>query len=113
MMSEHDFSPLYERYPGLIEKMPEVFTSHQFILELAQANQTAYIEALYSYRHHLHRGVVSPFMAVHAKLAQHLSNYPNMIEQTRKDAPSVDIFGHEGVCSEWRKKIRQISFDFS
>ena len=43
-MSAHDFDTLYAEYPDLIAQMPAVFTSHQFILRLAQQNQALYIE---------------------------------------------------------------------
>jgi len=102
-MPEHDFSDLYAQYPDIITQMPEIFTSHQFILELARLNQTLYIEALYSYRNHVHRGVPAPFLMVHGILAQHLLNYPALIEQVRKDATSKNIFGQDASCSEWRK----------
>jgi len=45
-MPEHDFSNIYAQYPDIIAQMPEAFTSHQFILELARQNQTINIEAL-------------------------------------------------------------------
>jgi hypothetical protein len=102
-MPEHDFSELYDQYPTAIERMPDTFTSHEFILELARHNQTAYIEALYSYRHHTHRGAPAPFMMVHGILAQRLAYFPDLIEQMRKDKPSKDIFNQESWCSEWRK----------
>ena len=102
-MTEHDFGALYAQYPTTIVQMPETFTSHQFILELARQNQTLYIEALYSYRHHAHKDTAAPFMIVHGILAQHLAEYPSLLEQIRKNAPSSDIFGQENLCSEWRK----------
>lgn len=64
-MSEHDFSALYAQYPAVIASMRDTFTSHEFILRLAQQNQTLYIEALYSYRHKTHRGKPAPFLMVH------------------------------------------------
>jgi len=97
-MPQHDFSPLFKKYPGLIEQMPAVFTSHQFILLLAQQNQTLYIDALDSYRHE-----PAPFRIVHGVLANHLHAYPKSIELVRGDAPSADIFGQSGECSEWRR----------
>jgi hypothetical protein len=44
-MTEHDFSQLYEQYPTIIQQMDDTFTSHEFILKLAQQNQTQYVEA--------------------------------------------------------------------
>jgi hypothetical protein len=102
-MPNYDFSSLYAKYPTIIEDMPETFTSHQFILELARQYQNQYIEALYHYRNHAHRGVPAPFMMVHGILAQNLLRYPQLIEQVRKDADSKDIFGKDDWCSEWKK----------
>ena len=102
-MAGHDFKPLYEQYPKIIAEMPEVFTSHQFILELAYQNQVEYIEALYNYRHDLRGDRPAPFMFVHGVLAQRLNSYPQLITQIRKNAPSKHIFGYEETCSEWQK----------
>ena len=102
-MAVYDFSNLYDGYPSVIEVMPNTFTSHQFILELARQHQTLYVEALYSYRHHAHRGVPAPFLIVHGILAQQLLEFPKLIRQVRKDAPSKNIFGEDDTCSEWTK----------
>ena len=102
-MPDHDFGELYSRYPSIIEQMPETFTSHQFILELARLNQIQYIEALFSYRMHMHRGAPAPFMIVHGILAQNLLQFPDLVEQTRKDIPSKNIFGEDAGSSEWQK----------
>lgn len=45
-MSRYDFSEIEAHYPEIIEQMEPVFTSHQFILKLAQQHQVLYIEAL-------------------------------------------------------------------
>ena len=45
-MTSHNFTAIYSHYPAIIAQMPSLFTSHQFILRLAQANQPLYIEAL-------------------------------------------------------------------
>ena len=102
-MTEHDFSQLYKQYPTIIEQMKETFTSHEFILNLAQHNQTQYIEALYTYRYHEHRGTPAPFRVVHMFLAQHLSSFPTLVEKLPNDAPSKDIFRRDNKCAEWRK----------
>ena len=102
-MAAHDFSNLYAQYPSIIAAMPNPFTSHQFILELAHQNQTLYIEALYSYRHHTHRDSPAPFLIVHGILAQQLLEFPNLVRQLRRNLPSQNIFGEDDPCSEWVK----------
>ena len=78
-MPKHDFSPLFDHYPALIAQMPKIFTSHQFILRLAQQHQVPYIEALYSYRDSPHRGKPAPFRTVHRILSQHLNAYSELV----------------------------------
>lgn len=104
-MNDHDYSALFEKYPEVIEQMPETFTSHEFIQRLTYQNQALYIEALYMYRHITHSGSAAPFMIVHHYLTQHLSNCAEL-DLTRSDAPYTDIFGKPNVCSEWKKKSR-------
>ncbi len=96
-MPEHDFSQLYERYPSIIEQMPEIFTGHKFILNLAQQNQALYIEALRGY----HKKD-EPFRIVHGILAKYMNKYPELITKTGK-VPSDNIFGQSSECEQWRK----------
>ena len=102
-MPEHDFSEILSQYPNVIAQMPDTFTSHQFILELAHQNQTAYIEALHSYRDYNHRGAPAPFQIVHGMLAKRLSGFPELVTLVHDSVPSIDIFGQKSDCSEWRK----------
>jgi hypothetical protein len=97
-MPQHDFSALKDRYPETIEAMPATFTSHEFILRLAQQHQALYIEALYDYR-----DKPAPFRAVHGILAKHLHAYKDLIELVRDDALSTSIFGESDRCAQWRK----------
>ena len=96
-MSEHDFSALYTQYCGVIDQMPKSFTSHEFILRLAQRNQALYIEALYSYR-----GSPTPFQVLHCQLARHLKGYPKLVHYTGA-VWSKDIFGRRNCCGQWTK----------
>jgi hypothetical protein len=102
-MSEHDFSDLYDQYPAVIAQMSPTFTSHQFILELARQNQRLYVETLHAYRQHTYKDIPAPFLCVHGILAKHLGSYPDLVEKTRDDAPSTDIFGQRSSCAEWRR----------
>lgn len=97
-MPKHHFSALVAHYPKIIQEMPGTFTSHQFILTLAQNYQRLYIEALYSYRDE-----PAPFRIVHGILAKRLHDFPRQIELIRPDAPSTNIFGQSNQCAEWRK----------
>ena len=102
-MTEHDFSDLFEQYPNIIEEMPEIFTSHEFILKLAQQNQAEYVEALHAYCHKEEGVAPTPFMTVHGILAKGLNSFPKLIELFRTDAPSKDIFGRSGKSALWKK----------
>lgn len=100
-MPEPEFEALFKQYPAVIDQMKETFTSHDFILCLAQRNQRAYVKALFRYR-----DATAPFRRVHSILARHLHAYPAWVELVRRDAPSVTIFGQPETCAEWRRVSR-------
>ena len=99
---KHDFSALYACYPEIVQQMPDVFTSHAFILRLAQQSQRLYVEALYDYRDSLHRGEPTPFRVVHGILSQHLGERPDLVAYLG-DVLSEDIFGQSNNCAQWRR----------
>jgi fructose-1,6-bisphosphatase len=105
-MTQHDFVDFLDHYPEIIDQMDDIFTSHQFILALAQRYQRLYIEALYAYRDSEHRGGQTPFLAVHGILARHLHDYPHLVIRDPADeyVPSMDIFGRPNTCARWRKR---------
>ncbi|GAJ08356.1 unnamed protein product [marine sediment metagenome] len=96
-MTKQAFTELFDQYPSVIEAMPDIFDSHQFILELARTHQGLYIDALYSYTHE-----PAPFRIVHGRLAQHLSACTELVERVG-DVISADIFGNQNQCAQWRK----------
>ncbi len=98
-MTKRDLSELFACYPELIIQMPPVFTSHEFILALARQHQRLYIEALYAYR-----DAVDPFKTVHATLAMHLKQYPELVRYDQR-VSSRNIFGRPGDCAQWEKLI--------
>lgn len=98
----HDFAGLYAHYPDIIRQMPDTFTSHEFILRLAQQYQRLYVEALYSYRDSLHRGQPTPFRVVHGILSKRLRDHPDLVSYLG-EVSSVDIFGQSNDCAQWRK----------
>jgi hypothetical protein len=94
-----DFRPLYERYPQIIAEIPDdEFTSHKFILRLAQKNQAEYINALY-----YHRGKEDPFRKVHSFLAKRLHKHRTLIKKVGVVPNDPDIFGEPQPCARWRK----------
>ena len=97
-MSQHNFAALKKHYPHVIATMTDPFTSHEFILELAQRHQGLYIDALAAYRTTF--GFGSPFKTVHGILARLLKGFAD------KDGkvPSRNIFGQDGKCEQWRKR---------
>ncbi len=99
-MSQHDFTELEKAYPSVIDAMPNPFTSHQFILVLAQQNQRLYIDALSTYRHTL-KSKDSPFQVVHKQLADRLHQFADSCGTEKK---SKDIFGVTRGCEKWRKR---------
>ncbi len=99
----HDFSKPYSFYPAVIAQMDSTFTSHEFILRLAQQHQVEYIEALHAYRNTLRASKPAPFLIVHGVLALHLQDCKKLVKQSPGYVDSVDIFGDEATCAEWRK----------
>jgi len=93
----HDYTQLDNQYPGVIALMPALFTSHQFILRLAQQNQALYIDALAAYR-----CGPAPFRTLHARLPERLHSFGHLVRH-RGTIPSDDIFGHRSECAQWEK----------
>ena len=96
-MSRYDFTPLKDVYPQIIDTMPDPFTTHQFILALAQRHQGLYIDALAAYRH-----IDGPFRKVHGELAQMLREFAKACGRVK----SRNIFGKDGECEQWRKRLK-------
>ena len=103
-MTPDALTRLFVHYDEIIAEMPRTFTSHQFILRLAQRYQVEYIEALYSYRSNLRSGKPAPFMILHGILAQHLQGCDGLVTQVATLVDSTDIFGEDQQCAQWQKR---------
>lgn len=87
-----------------LHKCQNLFTSHEFILRLAQNNQAEYVEALHTYRNSTHGNIAAPFKAVHAVLSNSLYNHSSLVSYIGNVA-SVDIFGQPNGCANWQRII--------
>ena len=96
-MPTPEYQALYDCFPALIREMPEKFTSHAFILRLAQENQVAYIEALYQSRIDS-----NPFQTVHRALSQRLLQHSDAVRHLG-ETTSEDIFGRSNHCAQWQR----------
>ncbi len=95
-MSNPTMQALYDQYAPVLEKLENTFKSHEFILKLAQDNQSLYIQALADYYNS-----PTPFKVVHGQLAKQLHYHADLLA---RDVPSVNIWGENDVCSQWRKR---------
>jgi hypothetical protein len=101
-MSEDVLEALYDKYPSTIAKMPETFTSHEFILRLAHEHQKLYVEALHHYRDYEFQGKPAPFRRLHNPLGRHIAQYDDLVEQVGL-VKSEDIFRNTRECAKWKK----------
>jgi hypothetical protein len=97
MAAKDALAALYIQYPSLIAEMGERFSSHEFILKLAQGHQREYVAALSAYA-----DSGEPFRVVHQQLSYHFRTYPDLVEPLGEFA-SVDIFGKSNTCAHWRR----------
>lgn len=101
-MPRHDFRALFAKYPSVIRRMPDTFTSHAFIASLAHEYPALYIEALCGYVDVRHRGKPAPFMMVHSILSRRLGACSHLIHRHGSER-SRDLFGRLGECTRWQK----------
>lgn len=104
-MAIYDFSTLESKFPEIVETMPDLFDSHEFLLVLAQKYQAEYVSALYAYKDYVFKRNPSPFHGVHKAIIQKLAKHNELVKLIREDKPSKDIFGNPNQCAEWKKVI--------
>ena len=95
-----DLSSLYVEYDPVLDEMPDVFSSHEFINRLMHKNQRAFVEALYEYREG-----DEPFRKLHAQLSQKLHDHEGTVAVTyvgHRNSPTV--FGEMQGCAFWQKQ---------
>ena len=102
-MAMYNFSELESKFPEIINKLPDTFDSHEFILKLAQQYQTEYVSALYAYKDFVLRTQPAPFYGVHKAIIQKLAAHTELVVLINNNKQSKDIFGNPQTCGEWRK----------
>lgn len=96
-MSASEFESLESVYEQVIDRMPNRFDSHEFIIKLAQEHQRLYVRALVE-----HVDNEKPFQIVHSQIAMRLLKYPNLIARVGEHI-SRDIFLQENIATLWQK----------
>jgi hypothetical protein len=95
-----EFQALRKLFPEVIGLMPkDGFTSHEFILEIANRRQKEYVAALCRYSDD-----DAPFQVLHSLISSTLGKFPELVEKLENDVESEDIFRQPGRCAAWRKK---------
>jgi hypothetical protein len=98
-MPDSALDMLYAQYQAVLDQMEDEFSTHAFILRLAQQHQATYIDALYAYRL-----TDAPFRTLHALLSRHLHAYGDRgVLEYHGQVPSHDILSGESECAMWRK----------
>lgn len=100
-MSTPEVEALLEFYPEIIEQLPDSFTSHDFILSLAQQHKRLYIDVLYACRDE-----VMPFQVAHNRLAKGLNQFPELVCKGER-VNSKNIFGGWSEVREWKKRYKK------
>jgi hypothetical protein len=97
-MKKREIQDLRQHYPTVIDMMDAEFSSHQFILRLAQYDQPRYVAALAAYC-----DGETPFKIVHQQLSAMLEEFPQLVLDNDWDEDSRDIFGNPNRCRRWLK----------
>jgi hypothetical protein len=87
-------------YSAVIPLMKREFSSHDFILKLAETHQADYIDALAVYRNK-----PEPFRILHGRLAAALTRkqFKRLVQRNKpRDVVSRDIFGQKNKCAFWK-----------
>lgn len=91
--------PFYSLVIPDVANVGEHFTSHEFILKLAERYQKEYVEALYRYRDG------NPFQEVHRQLAVQLGLFPELVKRDGDEPKSRDIWGNSQACTRWIRVV--------
>ena len=98
-MANKAIDKLESCFKETIEKMDRQFTSHEFFLKLAHANQKDYVAALAT-----STNKNKPVKELHYKLFTRLQKMDKLIKVEQKNYASKDIFGISSTTTLWRKK---------
>jgi hypothetical protein len=84
--------------PKEIKSLPKTFSTHEFIIQLAQNNQQSYIKAL-------NEKITSstPFMVLHGAIGKYLAQQTDLIKEIDDKYVDADIFGNKSANNRWER----------
>ena len=84
---------LFKKVDALVDTMKEEFDSHWFILKLAQANQSEYVDALVHYK--------SSFQILHGEVSRAIGATGKV--ENIGSFSSLNIWQEKNPCAKWKK----------
>ena len=89
---------LEAHFAEIVESFDGIFDSHQFILQLAQRHQHAYIRALDAFN-----DTENPFRILHGQIARRLLAHKDLARKIGSH-PSENIFGEKSEVALWERR---------
>lgn len=83
-----------------VKQLPESFTTHSFVINLAQNNQREYIAALSEKAND--KKIERPFQAVHQFIRSELEKCKDLVTDSGEKKTDANIFGQTSENTVWK-----------